>query len=696
MWKKNEIDQQKKDSIFGGIEIIEQLREDEKLGLLQSEIHDGYEEMDPVEEVCKDNLQLNEEGFETIILNTNNVPGIIIRCVNDKDRTIEYIDGEVEKITGYPISDFTNNNVRSYNSIIHADDIERVDKAVQESVNNKQPYVVEYRIVNKEGTIKWVYEKGNCVQNDKDELIFLDGFIFDITDRKKAEEKYYIVFENTGTSMGIFGEDSIITKCNCSFEKLSGYKKQEIEGKMHWYDFVSEESKKRMMQYHKQRSQGTGNPHSEYECDFMKKNGDLKTVIVNISMIPNSTKRIVSLIDISKRKSTEEKLRNILENSTNLFYAHTPEQEITYLSPQCRELLQCEPEEAMVRWTEFITDNPINNEGFAITKRAIETGKRQEPYRLELEGAKGQKIWVEVRETPIVKNGVTMSIVGSLTNITERKNAEEKLYATYNQLKDAHEVLSSVNEELERKVEEKTQDINQLIIQKDEFIHMLGHDLKNPMTPIFTLLPLVEKKIEDPKLKDMIFHVIKNTRRMKNIIDETLKLARLDDITMTIEPVKFLLKDEIQSIIDENMNLFNEHNFKVEIEIDKTCSVYYDKNQFYDLVSNFITNAVKYTPDDSVGNLKIHSDCKDDEIVLSFVDSGCGLTDEQKENVFEKFYKIGTPREGMTSSGLGLSICKRIVDKHGGRIWVESDGPGKGSRFYISIKNLVEDKVKYG
>ena len=63
----------------------------------------------------------------------------------------------------------------------------------------------------------------------------------------------------------------------------------------------------------------------------------------------------------------------------------------------------------------------------------------------------------------------------------------------------------------------------------------------------------------------------------------------------------------------------------IEIEIDKTCSVYYDKNQFYDLVSNFITNAVKYTPDDSVGNLKIHSDCKDDEIVLSFVDSGCGL-----------------------------------------------------------------------
>ena len=197
----------------------------------------------------------------------------------------------------------------------------------------------------------------------------------------------------------------------------------------------------------------------------------------------------------------------------------------------------------------------------------------------------------------------------------------------------------------------------------------------------------------DPKLKEMIYYVVKNSKRMKEIIDETLKLARLDDVSVTIDPVDFLLNDEIQSIIDESKTLFDENDFRVEIDIDKTCSIYYDKHQFYDLVSNFLTNAVKFTPNDGDGVLRIHSECSDDEIILSFADSGCGLTDKQGEEVFEKFYKIGTPREGMTSSGLGLSICKRIVEKHGGRIWVESDGPGMGSTFYVSIKNGARDEV---
>ena len=123
----------------------------------------------------------------------------------------------------------------------------------------------------------------------------------------------------------------------------------------------------------------------------------------------------------------EETLRNIVENSTNLFYMHTPEHVLTYVSPQSQKYFDCEPEEALINWTDFITDDPINQSAIEITQRAIDTGKRQPPYEVECIGRKGRKIWVEVNETPIVENGKTVAIVGSLTDITERKLAVEKL-----------------------------------------------------------------------------------------------------------------------------------------------------------------------------------------------------------------------------------------------------------------------------
>jgi PAS domain S-box-containing protein len=140
------------------------------------------------------------------------------------------------------------------------------------------------------------------------------------------------------------------------------------------------------------------------------------------------------ITDITERKraeaalrESEEKLRHIVENSTNLFYSHTPEHVLTYLSPQTRTLLGCEPEEAMVRWTELVTDNPVNEVGFARTQKAIATGEPQPPYELELVDKRGRKIWVEVRESPVVEDGKTVAIVGSLTDITARKRANDAL-----------------------------------------------------------------------------------------------------------------------------------------------------------------------------------------------------------------------------------------------------------------------------
>jgi two-component system, cell cycle sensor histidine kinase and response regulator CckA len=126
-------------------------------------------------------------------------------------------------------------------------------------------------------------------------------------------------------------------------------------------------------------------------------------------------------------RASEQRLREIVEHSTNLFYSHTPDHVLTYVSPQTREFFDAEPEEVLVRWTELATDNPVNRVGYERTLRAIETGQPQPPYELELVGKRGRKIWVDVHEAPVVRDGRTIAIVGSLTDITERRHVEEAL-----------------------------------------------------------------------------------------------------------------------------------------------------------------------------------------------------------------------------------------------------------------------------
>jgi PAS domain S-box-containing protein len=126
-------------------------------------------------------------------------------------------------------------------------------------------------------------------------------------------------------------------------------------------------------------------------------------------------------------RESEGRLRDIIEHSPNLLYSHSIDHVLTYVSPQTRDYLDCEPEEALVRWTEFVTDHPVNKEGFLHTQRAIDTGVRQPPYELELIGKQGRKIWVEVSESPVVRDGKTVAVVGAATDITARKKAEKAL-----------------------------------------------------------------------------------------------------------------------------------------------------------------------------------------------------------------------------------------------------------------------------
>jgi PAS domain S-box-containing protein len=127
--------------------------------------------------------RLSAERYSTLI---HNIPGAVYRCANDDAWTMEFVSGRVEEVSGYPPSDFIGNSVRTYASIIHPDDVLHVVEKVQEALNAKRPYVIEYRIIHADGSIRWVYEEGQGVFDYNGEFLYLDGVIFDITDMLAA------------------------------------------------------------------------------------------------------------------------------------------------------------------------------------------------------------------------------------------------------------------------------------------------------------------------------------------------------------------------------------------------------------------------------------------------------------------------------------------------------------------------------
>jgi PAS domain S-box-containing protein len=135
-------------------------------------------------------------------------------------------------------------------------------------------------------------------------------------------------------------------------------------------------------------------------------------------------------------KKKDDELMFVLENGNQMYYSHTPDHVATFVSPRIRTLLGCRLHAGKRVWTDYLTDNPVNAAGLERTIRAISSRRREPPYRLEMAGKDGRIIWVEVNEIPVVKNGKTVSIVGSIVDITEKKLVEEAVAEAEDLFKD--------------------------------------------------------------------------------------------------------------------------------------------------------------------------------------------------------------------------------------------------------------------
>ncbi len=288
----------------------------------------------------------------------------------------------------------------------------------------------------------------------------------------------------------------------------------------------------------------------------------------------------------------------------------------------------------------------------------------------------------------------TLNIMEDLQNtIQALTKAQADIHGKNNELQkinielaSAREELTILNRDLEKKVKERTADVEKLLKQKDDFVSQLGHDLKTPLTPLNILIPIVREKEQDPNLKELLTVISNNVQYMKNLVIKTLELAQLNSPNTNFELQDVYLSDQLTNILDMEKILIQGKNVVFENNIDKNIVVKADLLQIRELFDNLISNAMKYSQENTV-KITFDAKQKDDYIVVSVKDTGIGLEPHQIPHVFDEFYKVDYSRHDLQSIGLGLSICKRIIEKHGGRIWVESPGNGKGSTFFFTLKS---------
>lgn len=378
-------------------------------------------------------------------------------------------------------------------------------------------------------------------------------------------------------------------------------------------------------------------------------------------------------------KKSEEKYLNLTNFGPDAIITLDTKGYITYCNKATEKLIGLDKKKLIcknISEIESFFEEDVKK--YFIAFESLKQGKERDIFDFKIKKNNRPPIWGEVH-IGLLKEGNT--IIGS--QILIRDNTKNRMLL--NELKDAHEVLFTINKDLERRIKDRTSEIRNLIEQKDEFINQLSHDLKTPLTPIIILLPLIKEYIKEPKAFELIEVINRNIYFMKDLVDKTINLAKLNSTKIKFELEDTNLFSEVNKVIENSRILIEKNDINIENLISKDINVKTDTLRLDELFNNLITNSVKYCSDGG-GNITINADKNKDEVTISVKDNGIGMDKNQVKDIFDEFYKIDQSRHELDSSGLGLAICKRIVEKHGGKIWANSKGIGKGTTFYFTLK----------
>ena len=289
----------------------------------------------------------------------------------------------------------------------------------------------------------------------------------------------------------------------------------------------------------------------------------------------------------------------------------------------------------------------------------------------------GTKFPVEISLSP-VKTDEGFRVMAIIRDVTGRQRVEERMRAIQEQFTAE---LTAKNSELEV----RNQEVERANSLKSEFLASVSHELRTPLHTIIGFCELLIEQIEGPlndKQSRFLGHMHQDALHLLALINDVLDLSKIEAGRLQLHPAVFEVHPAIEEVLASIAPQANAKAISLESRTSRV-SLLADPLRLKEILLNLLTNAVKFTPEG--GKVWIESSFHAGFLCLSVQDTGIGIPLAEHETVFEKFYQVGATTKGVREgTGLGLAITRRLVELHGGRIWVDSK-PGEGSKFSFTL-----------